>query len=275
MRTTARVFVTIALLSATIAATCHWAAAGIQVQANDVIHYATDQRPAGDDPNSWSDAELINRVHEYLDARERAVIPANLAIQLGRRHLDSSLDLLTGTLIRDYEQSVLPWDDEVALLMAVRGIAYLAERSDAAWEFLLSATSPVFWHNTITWISERSTREDAANRLTAAVIADLGLTGRPEVPGILEGLAAEEQEFVFRFAPVIVGAARRHTILTHEGREALLQQEGQDYKLNPDPWLQYPESTKWLEWQNRIRQQRREWYRENRGEARSVPTATP
>lgn len=196
--------------------------------------------------SALADAELLQHAREQAALRPNVPLPISLVYELGIRGVEDSLELLRGQLESDYGGRVLSQEEEAAINACARSIGLLAMRSESAFAFLLSATDPVYWSGRCSWKSTVTGRDCAATTARACIKA-LGISGRDEVPALLEQLAARDQDFVHAYAGAIADAAMYHWRHIHQGREAVLPGSICSVSAS-DPWLESPEGQRWRTW---------------------------
>lgn len=192
--------------------------------------------------------ELALQARMDLDQLPWKPLNGDLAVLLGYRAAPDAYSLLRENLLRDYGGRNFSLREEHSMINAVRGIGFLADSEEAAWTFLLGATTPEFWQAHVTW---RGESQQSVRWMTGATIKAVAMTGRPEVPEILRGLREGPREFVDEYYAAMVDAAEYYFRRTKFGRAAL--REHRDYAPEYDPWLLSEEGKDWTGWSRALR----------------------
>ena len=77
-------------------------------------------------------------------------------------------------------------DEEQVFFIAVSALGFAGAHDDNAYAFLKRGLDADFWTRTISWQSKRG--DGTHDLLTAMAISAIGMTGRPDVPSILQDL---------------------------------------------------------------------------------------
>jgi hypothetical protein len=145
-------------------------------------------------------------------------------------------------------------DEEGVLFHVVRCMGILAQNDDRAFAFLKRSTSPEYWKATATWTSRRG--PDSAGILAATSLQALGISGRSEVPRLLEAMKGEDLRN--RVDPAanardnsgaLVSAAFYHDLVTQKGtpyfRDIFMREQiDKEYT----DWTKTASGTNWVNW---------------------------
>jgi hypothetical protein len=150
---------------------------------------------------------LTNQPRKFLEAAYRQVQPPakRTALILSYAYVgdENTVAMLTNSLLNDFEGKSLTFEDEEAVLDIVIVLGLLGGKHEAAYKFVRMAANDDFWSKHRNW---RSGPEGVPMRAwTAFSIQALGMTGRPEVPGILRSIA-ETQLISRKYGTSVLGA---------------------------------------------------------------------
>jgi len=207
-----------------------------------------------------ADKEVLTKIYQM---RTNAFDRINLVFVLGQIGDEQTLELFKKTLFEDYagrtffdDYRIVGIGEEDMLILTVNGIAGLAERFDSAFELLKQATDQWFWKEKVKWTSDKGA--DTVGIITGSSIQALGLTGRKEVPEILERLKKGElrnrtggdDPHARTFYGDIVSAA-----YYYECRYKLRKSGGSTVRSfdDFDTWCKSDSGKKWDAWYNSAR----------------------
>lgn len=116
-------------------------------------------------------------------------------------------------------------DEMRIMLTTVDALGLMASRNDAAFALLKDGTDPWFWQRSVGWKS--SLGPDGYGILTSRSIKAIGMTGRKEMPEILEAFSKQPLEnspdprnWKRTFNSEVVVAAFHYAFVHDRGREA-------------------------------------------------------
>jgi hypothetical protein len=171
---------------------------------------------------------------------------------------------LTNMLTQDYQQKRLTAgamdggsDEEAVMYGTIRALGILGKKYSAAYSFVLRAAEEGFWRGIKSWTSSRG--EGSIVNLVSVSIQALGLSGRAEVPSILEAYKLTPNRLVVpadRDSPIkhslhgsITDAAFYYDVVTHQGQDALMEAWlGQGMVRIWNEWRQTDNGTGWTKW---------------------------
>ncbi len=138
-------------------------------------------------------------------------------------------------------------------------VGVMAARNQKAFELLKQGTDPWFWQKNVSWESRYG--PDNYGIMAGRCIQGLGISGRKEVPEILEALSKrrllnepDPAPFKRTLCGEMVDAAFYFAVIRDEGRDALYGRLFTDSgdTLDPDGrrerWSATPEGKRWREW---------------------------
>lgn len=148
----------------------------------------------------------------------------------------------------------------LVLRQTVSALGLIAERSNAAFDFLKQGADPAFWKREAHWQLDVSS-EDEYRILAGKCIAAIGMSGRKEAPEFFESLARTMKPPVMMRWPYertlnddVVNGAYYYATVRDEGRQVLISRLLGDETdvfeaLKPQVnWAATPEGKKWAEW---------------------------
>lgn len=154
-------------------------------------------------------------------------------------------------------------DEASVMHSTVWALGLLAKRNDAAFAFLQRGTDPWFWQKNIKWKS--SNNEGDYGSLAGRAIESIGISGRKDVPDILEALSKlplvnEPDPSLIKgsFSGALLSAAFYYALIRDEGDEAFFQRflHSSSDVFDADgkyrKWKATPEGIKWREWRDKF-----------------------
>lgn len=141
----------------------------------------------------------------------------------------------------------------------ILAIGFLAARNDKAFELLKEGTDPWFWQKNVRWESRYGS--DSFGIMAGRCIQALGISGRKEVPEILDTLSKERlinepdpAPFKRTLSGSVVDAAFYFAVIRDEGRNSLYAELFDNHSDLLDEhgrrqqWRATAEGKRWSEW---------------------------
>ena len=155
----------------------------------------------------------------------RSALTNKVRAAWGLAHLGSprALQTLKQPFEAEYQNRVLSGDEEPALLMILKAIGYLGQRSDEAYNYLVTSLSSDVWKARIRWKQEPGYSAESNVRYTGLSVMALAMTGHADAMSEITKLMAREEETVPKIASDITTAVFYLHHINEYGKDALIR----------------------------------------------------
>lgn len=201
-------------------------------------------------PNLFLNLTLADKssiVNLYKSGRELTNLVA-LTWALTAFRDDETAQLFVDTLTSTFGGKVLSTEERKVMRDTVWALGFVASDSDLAFRFATNAVSPEFWRVRRNWtVDERTLESDQNRAFSGLAVQAMGLSGRTEVPQILDQLT--NSEFGKAISGAIVDAFFKHDFIKEKSLDAYRREILKDGSAEAyDHWAQTPRGGQFVEW---------------------------